>query len=182
MIGTDAVQGMVLELQNEMSQYQHQFDVRRNAFLAEAMYLGLSEGEARSYAIQSIGPVVPVTCMPTLAPGKARYRSVRCWKHATVMPGTGRTWESICSCRMTCYGSQAQSGFAAGSATCGIIGWNRPHTDLGMIVFRCCRSPMRRKATFPCWSGRSPVRSQRCGPTLRSMNTDSVICSTGSSG
>ncbi|WP_342415991.1 hypothetical protein NST83_24480 [Paenibacillus sp. FSL R10-2782] len=89
MIGTDAVQGMVLELENEMSQYQHQFVVRRNAFLTEAMYLGLSEGEARSYAIQSIGPVVPVTCMPTLAPGKtrplspmleARYRYAGYWQ------------------------------------------------------------------------------------------------------
>ncbi|WP_068497897.1 hypothetical protein [Paenibacillus kribbensis] len=89
MIGTDALQGMVLELRDEMSQYRHQFGTRRNEFITEAMSCGMSEKEARSYAIQSIGPVVPVECMPTLAPGKtrplspllaARYRYAGGWK------------------------------------------------------------------------------------------------------
>lgn len=181
MIGTDAVQGMVLELENEMSQYQHQFVVRRNAFLTEAMYLGLSEGRPALMLFRASVRSFPSRVCPHWLPAKPG-RSVRCWKHATVMPGTGRTWESICSCRMMCCGSQAQSGFAVGSAICGIIGLNRPRIDLGMIVFRSSLSPMKRKVTFPCWSGRSTVRNQRCGPTLRSMNTDSVICSTGSSG
>ncbi|MEE4564164.1 hypothetical protein [Paenibacillus polymyxa] len=72
MIGTDTLQGMVLELRDEMSHYQHQFGVRRNDFLVEAISYGMSKEEARAYAIQRIGPVVPVTCMPTLALGKVR--------------------------------------------------------------------------------------------------------------
>ena len=72
MIGTDTLQGMVLELRDEMSHYQHQFGVRRNDFLVEAISYGMSKEEAHAYAIQRIGPVVPVTCMPTLALGKVR--------------------------------------------------------------------------------------------------------------
>lgn len=181
MIGTETVQGMVLELQDEMSQYQHQFGVRRNHFLVEAMSYGMSEEEARSYAIQSIGPVVPVAYMPTLAPGKTRPLSPMLaarYRYA----GIGRTSTSICSCQMKCCGSQVQSSSAAGSAICGITGWNRLHTDSGMIVFRCCRLRARKRVTFPCSSGRSLVKSLKYGRMLCSMNTDSVICSIGSSG
>jgi hypothetical protein len=80
---------MVLELRDEMTRYQYGFGVRRNAFIAEVMSHGLSEEEARPYAIQSIGPSVAVTDMPTLAPGKtrplspllaARYRFAGKWE------------------------------------------------------------------------------------------------------